>query len=78
MELILRIGAILGGYLINKRETHPSLKPNGLLLEDREDEAHLKQTYKEWLDATISDKTDLPTEEEVDRWLSEETVQKEF
>lgn len=39
IEHITQIGTVIGGYLLKKKEAHPSLQANGLLLDDHDDEA---------------------------------------
>ena len=37
-KFIVQIGTIISGFLIRKREKHPALQQNGLLLDDHDQE----------------------------------------
>jgi hypothetical protein len=73
VEVTTQIGAILGGYLLKKREAAAALLSNGLLLEEHGDGANLQKAYKEWL-KQHGEKMVSPTDEEVNRWLAEENT----
>lgn len=66
--------------MIRKKEANPSLQPNGLLLDDHEDENLQKIAYKEWVTRSEREfgRMDLPSEEQIERWIPEETAQKDF
>lgn len=66
--------------MIRKKEANPALQLNGLLLEDHDEEDIQKMAYKEWVTRSEREfgRMDLPTEEQTERWLPEETISKDF
>ena len=80
IEFIVHIGSIIGGFLIRKKEANPALQPNGLILEDHDEEDQQKMSYKEWVTRSEREfgRMDLPTEEQTERWLPDDAVSKDF
>lgn len=66
--------------MIRKKEANPALQPNGLILEDHDEEDMQKMAYKEWVTRSEREfgRMDLPSEEQTERWLPEETATKDF
>ena len=66
--------------MIRKKEANPALQPNGLILEDHDEEDTQKMAYKEWVTRSEREfgRMDLPSEEQTERWLPEETASKDF
>jgi hypothetical protein len=78
IDHITQIGAIIGGYLQRKKEDHPSLQANGLLLDDHIDESVQKSAYADWVNQAESThgKMAQPSEDAVEKWLMEDSGHK--
>ena len=59
------IGAIIGGFLLNKKQLNPSLQQNGQLLDEHDENDYQRPRYREWVGVSVAEfgRLDLPPEQ---------------
>ena len=64
-DYLTDIGAIIGGFLLMKKQLNPSLQTNGQILDKHEENDFQKARYQEWVNKSIEEygRLDLPPEE---------------